>query len=74
MPTGPAPECLRCAHFNDDPKATKMTCAAFPEGIPEDVYMNRTLHRTPLPGDRGLQFTPRALPVVKPARPRRPAR
>lgn len=60
MTIGRAPECLRCAHFDNSPNATKLSCAAFPDGIPERVYMSEVLHHEHLPGDHGLLFTPRA--------------
>ena len=35
------------------------TCAAFPDGIPVDVFIGRLDHRMPLSGDNGLRFWPR---------------
>jgi len=43
-----------CAHRKKG--ADKLSCAAFPEGIPEDIYMNRADHRKPYPGDGGITF------------------
>jgi hypothetical protein len=33
-----------------------LTCDAFPEGIPPDVYEARWDHRFPYPGDHGIRF------------------
>ena len=36
MTTGPAPPCVDCIHFNKH-DYSKLSCAAFPDGIPEDI-------------------------------------
>lgn len=33
------------------------TCAAFPDGIPGEVYGNALDHRQPIPGDHGVRWT-----------------
>jgi hypothetical protein len=35
-------------------------CAAFPAGIPEQVYFNELDHRQPVDGDHGIRFLVRA--------------
>jgi hypothetical protein len=34
------------------------TCAAFPDGIPDEILEGRNSHTAPYPGDKGLLFTP----------------
>lgn len=47
----PPPMCMSCIHLG-----TGLTCKAFPRGIPEAIWASRHDHRTPLPGDKGVQF------------------
>lgn len=61
-----APECMDCARLHRAPDATRITCDAFPDGIPAPLIDGDRLHRKPYPGDRGLRFAPR------PADPSRP--
>ena len=49
------PLCAGCKHFHfDDMSGNK--CDAFPDGVPEDIFLSRVDHREPYPGDRGIQF------------------
>jgi hypothetical protein len=49
------PLCLNCKHFIFA-DITANTCAAFPAGVPDDIYSNRADHRRPFPGDNGTRF------------------
>jgi hypothetical protein len=54
MTTGGAPICMWCKHLRDG-----MTCAAFPDGIPEDIIFSNHDHRKPYEEDHGIQFEPK---------------
>lgn len=51
-----------CKHFRgvEQPDGTEqsevVTCAAFPDGIPDQIAYGRVLHVKPYPGDNGIQF------------------
>ncbi|QXD17161.1 hypothetical protein GQ464_005820 [Rhodocaloribacter litoris] len=59
--------CLACQHL-DRMQADKRVCKAFPEGIPEDIWMNRHDHHQPYPGDQGIRFMLAPIPEKEPAR------
>jgi len=50
-----SPTCAGCKHFNYiDPRAR--VCDAFPDGIPEVIWIGKNDHRKPYPGDHGILF------------------
>lgn len=52
------PICLGCKHFRPD--ASTLTCDAFPDGIPKDIYESRSDHRRRHVGDNGIVFEPKS--------------
>lgn len=56
MTTGPLPICFLCRHRNDWAAAGELTCAAFPDGIPDSILVEGGNHFDPIKGDHGIQF------------------
>lgn len=60
------PQCLSCEHWvsplgsGDEADEPVQVCAAFPDGIPEAIWWNRTDHRRAYKGDHGVRWEPRA--------------
>ena len=48
------PVCADCKHLH--PKCA--TCEAFPNGIPDVIYLYGNKHTKPLKGDNGIRFEP----------------
>lgn len=49
-----APMCMACARFHKEGR--RLTCEAYPDGIPSAILESRADHRRPQPGDGGKQF------------------
>lgn len=45
--------CFQCRHYTG-----KRRCAAFPDGIPDDIWWDSVDHRKPHQGDHGIRFEP----------------
>ena len=52
------PICLGCHHFNRAAPGPSFGCAAFPVGIPDEIFESRADHREPFDGDQGIRFDP----------------
>ena len=50
--------CYNCAYFRG---AESGKCDAFPDQIPERIWLGKFRHDKPLSGDRGIRFQPRDL-------------
>jgi hypothetical protein len=49
--------CFWCKHFDTTSlKGSDASCAAFPNGIPEQIWYLRYDHREPHEGDKGILF------------------
>jgi hypothetical protein len=57
-----SPVCSICKHFKVDSmpptrgEKPKPSCAAFPDGLPLEVWLGKNKHITPIAGDHGIQF------------------
>jgi hypothetical protein len=55
---GLPPICVNCEHWNEN-SAHPVTCKAFPQGIPDEIFTYGNPHIEPINGDNGIQFEPR---------------
>jgi hypothetical protein len=61
----PSEQCSHCRHFRALefrpgrlPPLPTPICAAFPDGIPWEIWRVEVDHREPYPGDHGLRWEP----------------
>ena len=52
---GSSPICQDCRHRIE---YDRLSCAAFPDRIPEEIWNGQRDHNSPYPGDRGIRFEP----------------
>jgi hypothetical protein len=48
--------CSMCAHYQGNQR-----CQAFPDGIPNPLWIGEHLHREPYSGDGGIRYQPRRI-------------
>lgn len=60
MTSRPPTQCVSCEHWvsplDADGDGDVQTCAAFPAGIPDEIWWNRFDHRQPHEDDHGIQW------------------
>lgn len=56
-------QCFECTHYR-----IGGTCAAFADGIPNELFFGTFDHRYPHPDDAGLRFAP-CTPIAEDTRP-----
>lgn len=49
------PLCASCKRFNHD-DTKRVSCEAYPKGVPSEIILWRHDHRRPYPGDGGLLY------------------
>lgn len=55
------PICFKCKHFQDREKEHWFRCAAFPNGIPDEIFTGIVVHTKKYPGDKGIRFEENSL-------------
>lgn len=54
---GPVPLCMKCKHLQKTPPGEwGHRCAAFPAGIPKEIFAGEVEHIKPYDGDHGIQY------------------
>ncbi len=56
MTIGSLSICGACARLGPRVDRPGVACAAFPDGIPDEIYVDGFDHRKPFDGDNGLRF------------------
>lgn len=59
-------QCVKCKHKHPRTKEGPLTCKAYPNGIPRDLFYNDMDHTKPYPGDNGILFEPKYPEWFKP--------
>ncbi len=55
--------CSRCVHKRNEPGKRRI-CAAFPNGIPLEIWKGENPHTEPYPGDNGIRFEEVRQPIL----------
>jgi hypothetical protein len=50
-----SPQCHGCRNYH----VGTLNCTAFPNGIPQDILLDRFDHKNPFPGDKGIRWMPK---------------
>jgi hypothetical protein len=58
MTTIVMPICLVCRHYDRTAPGPGIRCAAFPNGVPDEIFTSEADHRMPFDGDGGVRFEP----------------
>jgi hypothetical protein len=58
MTSRPDPQCIHCKHWTPPDSGDTQTCTAFPEEIPERIWLNQVDHRQAVRGDHGIRWEP----------------
>lgn len=57
MTTTTIPVCESCTHLQPNPDGSgTLVCAAFPDGVPDAIYVDGFDHRQPFDGDGGVRW------------------
>ncbi len=56
MTTGPAPHCMWCRHYDREHRRPGLTCAAYPDGIPDEILSSSSGHWTSRGDDHNIVF------------------
>lgn len=56
MTIGAAPICVDCVHFITGDDKEGLRCAAYPDGIPDEILFGDADHTKPYKGDNGIRF------------------
>lgn len=52
----PVAPCVTCRYFDDGSVKGRWRCAAFPNGIPDEITSGENQHEAPYPGDQGIRY------------------
>lgn len=52
-----SPACATCDHWD----VGEQVCEAFPDGIPDSIFLYGNPHTESVPGDQGIRFEPRKI-------------